>query len=172
MDSIEKETDKELEEEVLKRLELESKFKNGVGWFYWIAALSAINSIVMYLGSEWNFIVGLGITQIVDGLGIGLAESYGMLAQAVAVSINIIVVLLVAGIGSLARKGRIWAIIAGMIFYFADGLIFLYFKDFLPFGFHIFALFNIYSGLKALKELKNNQAANGDVENEEAVVAN
>ncbi len=38
--------------------------------------------------------------------------------------------------------------------YALDGLLFLIVEDFLSIGFHIFALYNIFVGLKALNKLK------------------
>ncbi len=38
-------------------------------WFYWIAALSAINAIATFAGSTWGFGLGLGITQLLAGIG-------------------------------------------------------------------------------------------------------
>ncbi len=34
----------------------ESTFKNGANWFYWIAALSLVNTILFRTGSSWTFI--------------------------------------------------------------------------------------------------------------------
>src|SRR5688572_28411552 len=45
---------------------LEMRLKSGASWFYWIAGLSIINSIAALSGAGWGFIVGLGVTQIVD----------------------------------------------------------------------------------------------------------
>ena len=51
------------------KLKIESKFKSGASWFFWIAGLSIINSIILLAGGQWNFIVGLGVTQIIDVIG-------------------------------------------------------------------------------------------------------
>src|SRR5215471_16932506 len=43
-----------------------ARLKSGASWFYWIAGLSLINSVVSFTGSSWRFILGLGITQLFD----------------------------------------------------------------------------------------------------------
>ena len=47
--------------------ELAAQTTNGASWFYWIAGLSAINSVVYLSGSDWSFLAGLGLTQLADG---------------------------------------------------------------------------------------------------------
>src|ERR1044071_6443875 len=42
---------------------LEKQLKGGGSWFYWIAGLSLVNSVLALSGSETRFILGLGITQ-------------------------------------------------------------------------------------------------------------
>ena len=39
----------------LKELtEIEARFKSGANWFYWVAALSLINSVSILSGSDWG----------------------------------------------------------------------------------------------------------------------
>lgn len=54
------------EVKIKERLELETRLNSGAGWFYWIAGLSLLNSIIMLSGSDLYFVIGLGITQIID----------------------------------------------------------------------------------------------------------
>jgi hypothetical protein len=120
-------------------LELESRLNSGAGWFYWIAGLSLLNSIIMLSGSDWYFVIGLGITQVIDAvIGSGTALIFDM-----------IVVSLLVVFGTLAKNRNNWIFIVGMILYGLDGILVLVFSDYLSFGFHIFALFGIYGGLKA-----------------------
>jgi hypothetical protein len=42
--------------------------KSGASWFYWIAALSLVNSIVAFTGSDWRFIINWAL-QIFDAIG-------------------------------------------------------------------------------------------------------
>src|SRR5438477_10996020 len=42
--------------------------RSGANWFYWIAALSLLNSIIFFTGSNFSFFVGLGLTPLIDAL--------------------------------------------------------------------------------------------------------
>lgn len=138
------------------RIKLEDRVKSGASWFYWIAALSIINSVILLANGEWSFIFGLGATQIVDGLALGFIESAPDLqsvAVAVAFIANLTIVTIFALFGFFARKSNPWAFWVGMVLYGLDGLLFLLFADYLSFGFHVFALWGMYGGLRALREL-------------------
>jgi hypothetical protein len=131
--------------------------KQGANWFYWIAALSAINSIIMLAHGEWAFIVGLGITQFVDGFAYALAEESPELestAMALAIGVNLVVVGTCALFGFLANRRMAWAFWVGMALYGSDGLLLLAFGDYLSFAFHLFALWGISAGLRALRAIK------------------
>jgi hypothetical protein len=139
------------------RLRVESQVKSGAGWFYWIAGLSLINSVIMMLGGGWSFIIGLGITQLIDAVAGVIAEelgpSTGIVIRIVAFVLDIGIAGIVAGFGIFARKRHKWAFIVGMVLYGLDGLIFLWAGDYLSIGFHLFALFGLYRGVKALGQL-------------------
>lgn len=127
--------------------------KGGASWFYWIAALSLINSIAIFAGGDINFIVGLGITQLIDGILLeltGTGNIYGLIASA-----------LISGMfflfGYFANKFSGSAFMAGIILYLLDSLIFLLVGDWLGLGFHAFALFMIISGYRQLKQLKSSE---------------
>src|SRR5215469_2722671 len=42
--------------------------RRSAGWFDWIAALSIVNSVISLFNGSWHFVVGLGITELIDGL--------------------------------------------------------------------------------------------------------
>jgi thiosulfate reductase/polysulfide reductase chain A len=44
---------------------VEQRLKGAASWFYWIAALSLINSIIVMAGGNWHFIIGMGVTTVV-----------------------------------------------------------------------------------------------------------
>ena len=120
-------------------------FQSGANWFFWIAGLSAINSFIILMGGEWSFIIGLGITLVFDAV----AREIGGLGFAVAIVLDVIVLLTFVGFGIFARKRHTWAFIVGMVLYSLDGLLFVLFQDWLSVGFHVFALFFIYKGMRA-----------------------
>ena len=108
-------------------------------------------------GGGWSFFIGLGITQVIDAFSGLLAEdlgsSAGTVVSVVAFALNIVIAGILAGFGVFARKRRKWAFIIGMVLYALDGLIFLWVKDFLSLGFHLYALLGLFRGVQALNLL-------------------
>jgi len=137
-----------------ERLRLESQFKSGANWFFFIAGLSVINSLVLLLGGTFNFIVGLGITQVISAL----ARELGPIWKTIAFVLSVIAAGFFVLFGALAKKRHKWAFIVGMILYAFDGLLFLLVQDWLSIAFHLFALYGIYKGLGALTSLNSLEA--------------
>ena len=129
---------------------LEKQLKGGGSWFYWIAALSVVNSVLALSGSETRFILGLGITQIFDTIGQGLASGAGL---ALAVVLDVLAAVAFVFFGVFANKRHTWSFIVGMALYALDGLIYLIAQEWLGVGFHVFALFCLFRGFKACREL-------------------
>lgn len=132
-----------------ERLRFENQFKSGANWFFWIAGLSIVNSVVILTGGAWSFIIGLGVTQIIDVIGYEM----GSIGTAVALGLDMLAAGVFVLFGALARKGYAAAFITGMVLYALDGLIFFAVADWLSVGFHAFALFCIFSGLTARRRL-------------------
>lgn len=143
---------------IQKKLYLDNRIRNGANWFFWIAGLSLINTIVFLFGGSFTFVIGLGATQIIDGFMSALSIQLGT-GWSIVRLIGFIVDAIVAGIfivfGFLGRKRFRVAIIIGMIVYALDGVILLLFKDFLGTAFHAFALFGIGGSIKSISELVN-----------------
>lgn len=137
---------------------LQEKVKASANWFYWIAALSVINSVSLLLESDFGFVVGLGVTQVIDAIALGAAEEVGgngsKILQAIAFGLDLLFAGGFALVGWLAGRGKAWAFVLGMTFYALDGVIFLLVQDWLSLGFHAFALFSIFVGYSALRQLK------------------
>lgn len=140
-----------------EKLKLENRLKNGASWFFWIAGLSLVNSVILMVGGQWNFLIGLGITQVIDGIASGIAAEAGADAANIIKMLAFAADIVVAGVfivfGVLAMKHYKLSFIIGMILYALDGLIFLIVPDLLSIGFHLFALFGLYSGLQAYNKL-------------------
>ena len=49
-----------------KNLALERQITNGANWFFWIAGLSLINSVLHLAGVSISFLIGLGLTELID----------------------------------------------------------------------------------------------------------
>lgn len=131
------------------RAQLEGRVASGANWFFWIAGLSIFNSAVVLLGSKWSFVVGLGITQLVDALVTHFAEQLGTGVAVAAFAFDLLVAGVFVMFGVFARKRHEWAFLVGMALYGLDGVLFLLARDWLSFGFHVFALYSIYTGLRA-----------------------
>jgi hypothetical protein len=116
-------------------------------WFYWIAGLSLINSAVVIFGGNFHFVVGLGVTSVVDVL----AKQAGNAGIVLDLIINGFVAGLFYLFGSQASKAQKWAFLVGMGLYALDGLLLLVARDILSVGFHAYALFCIYRGLAAME---------------------
>jgi len=136
-----------------EKTKIEDKLKSGANWFFWIAGLSFVNSILFLCSGKWNFIVGLGTTQLVDVIGLELIKSIGNAGYIVACVLSAIASGIFIFLGIFARKKCNWAFVAGMLAYAFDGQVFLFVQDYLGVGFHIFVLLLIAGGFKANKML-------------------
>ena len=127
----------------------EARLKSGAAWFYWIAGLSLVNSVVAFTGSDWRFILGLGITQIFDAFG----HDLGGAGKAVVLTLDLLAAGVLVFFGVFAHKHHLWAFVLGMVLIALDGLIFLFAQDWLGVGFHVFVLYCLFRGVKACREL-------------------
>jgi len=131
-----------------ERKALASQRRSGAQWFYWIAGLSLINAGIALSGQSWRFILGLGITQLVQELG---QESGGAGIKAGLVGLGVIAIF--GFLGHRAVAGYRWAFVVGMALYALDGAIFLLIQDWVGVGFHAFALMMIGRGYMAARRL-------------------
>ncbi len=144
-----------LQEDATQDLEtqLQSQHQSGAQWFYWIAALSLVNSAASWFGSDWGFVIGLGITQVFDAFATVLQEQLGPAVRFAAFGASLLVAgtFVLFGVISGRRSGL--AYVLGMTLYTLDGLLFLLVADWLSLGFHVFALFFIARGYLACRKL-------------------
>jgi hypothetical protein len=125
-----------------------TRARTGAKWFYWIAALSVINFLV--LGGQLHFGVGLGFTSLVHGL----AKRAGSTGHVVDIVINACAAGVFITFGYFATKVRKWAFLLGMALYLADGLLLVALRDILAVGFHTYALYAISRGLAAARQVQ------------------
>jgi len=125
-------------------------------WFYWIAGLSVINTLIAMSKAGLVFVVGLGTTQIIDGIASRM-ESGGM---AVALVLDAVVAGVFVLFGVFAKKGHSWSFLVGMILYALDGALILGLSllakadlPILALGFHGYVLYLLFMGWKASMEL-------------------
>ncbi len=126
-------------------LEDEHEVARGSNWFFWVAGLSLINTILMLSNSNYSMVIGLGVTQLMDGIA-STMESKA--ATGIALGLDVVVVGFLIGIGFLSRKNRIVFLI-GIILYALDSLIYVMMSDWLSVAFHAFVLVKMFAGFKA-----------------------
>src|ERR671937_537168 len=51
--------------------------KAGAAWFYWIAGLSLLNTVMVMVEAKRTFAVGLGVTVVADAIGMQAAQNPG-----------------------------------------------------------------------------------------------
>ncbi len=136
------------------RVELEQRMKGGANWFYWIAGLSLVNSVMFALGSPVSFLGGLGLALVMDVFVGEIVENGGpAILRVIAIFFNFALFAVFAFFGYYAGKRFKGVFVAGIILYLLDGLLVLLFGDYLMAGFHAFALIFIVRGYLACLNL-------------------
>jgi hypothetical protein len=91
----------------------------GANWFFWVAALSMLNSILGLLKIGLSFTLGLWATQLFDAWGVKVGGPGPILAMI----FDVIAVGLLLVVGILARQGQGWIFILGVSLYLLDALL-------------------------------------------------
>ncbi|MEY4386641.1 MAG: hypothetical protein RLY20_1924 [Verrucomicrobiota bacterium] len=128
-----------------------ARLRSGASWFYWVAGLSLINSVVALTGSNWRLIFGLGVTQLIAELG----TNFGGAAVAVTFVLNLIATGVFVLFGVFAHKRHLWAFIAGGVLFLLDLVFLLLVQDWISVAFHAWVLFSFFMGAKACHELNS-----------------
>lgn len=136
--------------QIQQKLILQSQIKGSASWFYWIAGLSVVNSVVALSGSNWHFIAGLGITEIIDYV----AKGAGNAGIVVAVMLDAFAAGMFVLFGVFANKRQSWAFFVGMTFYGLDALLLVMGQLWLGIAFHAYVLYRIWAGVSANNQLK------------------
>ena len=125
---------------------------HGADWFFWIAILSLINSLIVFYYQTPNSPLALGITRWLDGTtsGFNASMTTGGLVT------NILVALVLAIFGLLSRRGNDIAFVVGIFLYVIDAMLVIGLQDFFGFGVHLIALFFLVKGLLASRHVREN----------------
>ena len=136
--------------------------RNAANWFWWVAGLSAVNSVATALESQYGMILGLGVTQIFDLLMVGALQEASGTGETIVKAVHLALVAGAVGffylMGQKARQLKLWAFVLGMLVYAADALIFVYIQDWIGVGFHAFVLFMIWGGYGIAKQIREHAA--------------
>ena len=125
---------------------------HGADWFFWLAILSVINSLIVYNYNTPNTPIALAITQWVDGTTSGFNSS---MTTSWLVT-NILIAGVLAMFGVLARRGSDIAFVVGIFVYVIDAFLMIGLRDFFGFGVHLIALFFLVKGLFASRHVREN----------------
>jgi hypothetical protein len=136
---------------------LQRQMRNGANNFFWIAALSIANSIFFLISTRSTFVVGLGITQFIDTIFHNISLAYPnstLLIRCLGLLPDILFCGVFVLCGFLALRGYRWGFIAGLILFGLDAILTLISSDIFGFGFHLFFLWFLIIGLRALNNLE------------------
>ncbi len=128
---------------------LRQRIRTSAQWFYWVAALSLINSLIYLFKGDVSFLAGLAVSQIADAF----AAHLGFFGPYFNLGLDLIIAFFVCGFGYLAAQGSRAALIVGMILYALDGGIYLLFSAYLPALFHAYVLYRMGRGWMARRQL-------------------
>src|SRR5262245_35412931 len=123
-----------------ERRQLEAKFHGGANWFFWIAALSVINSLISLTEGGPQFVVGLGVTRVANEVATEVVKqnpASAMVAKGIAFAFTCLAAGFFAAIGAGSRKGWVWVFAIGIFFYTLDALPLLLYPDWLSIAFHL-----------------------------------
>jgi hypothetical protein len=131
------------------------RMRRGAGWFLTIGILSGVNAVLQIFGLNIRFIFGLGITQAADAAAHGTGQS-GTITMVVVDGLFILMLILCC---KWAKTGSQGAFLGGMIAYALDGVLLLLFSMWLDAAVHAYALWMIWQGYSASRELAQMQQA-------------
>jgi len=118
------------------------RVRRGAGWFLTIGLLSGVNSLLQIFDAKIRFIFGLGITRVMGQGG----------TTVILVVDGLFIVMLIL-CSRWAKTGSQGAFLGGMIAYALDGVLLLYFSMWLDAAVHAYALWMIWQGYSASREL-------------------
>jgi hypothetical protein len=124
------------------------RMRRGAGWFLTIAILSGVNSLLQIFDAKIRFIFGLGITQVVDTMARGMERG-----TMVVIVVDGLFILMLILCSRWAKTGSQGAFLGGMIAYALDGVLLLMFSMWLDAAVHAYALWMIWQGYSASREL-------------------
>ena len=124
---------------------------HGADWFFWLAILSLINTLLVYYYNLPNTPIALGVTQWLDG-----TNAFGVSMSSQSLGLNIIIAGVLAMFGLLARRGSDLAFVVGIFLYVLDAFLIVGQREFWGFGIHLIGLFFLVKGLLASRHIREN----------------
>ena len=138
-----------------------ARIKPSASWFDWIAILSVVNAVIALGNGSWNFLLGLGITSVANGMA-----ARGEITPVASLVITGVAAAFFWLMGRFAKMGQKWALILGMALYALDGAVLLLASPppWLMIGFHVYALIMLaraFSAINASEAVKADARAHG-----------
>lgn len=134
-----------------------------INMFYWIAALSVVNSLCLLIIGKSTLIFGMAFTRYMDIFAIDQAQKVSPQAAMIIRIITISPDVLFAGLfflfGYLGHRKNQKAVIAGIVLYALDAVIWLIYKDWLVNLFHIWMLVLLIPAAVSISKWKKLQAS-------------
>lgn len=124
---------------------VDTAVQSAARWFWWIAGLSLVNTVLFYTGSTVNFVLGLGMTTLANLLFVDQVP--------LALALSTLTIGFYVLVGWQAVQGRLWAFYIGLVVYAADALIYMRVDDWMSVAFHGVAIFYIARGVVRAREL-------------------
>jgi hypothetical protein len=128
---------------------LEKRVKSGGSWYYWVAALSLVNSVMAFSGGGGGFVIGLSVTQFMDAM----LSADGGVMKGVGLALGVLAAGVFALFGVFACKRHVWAFIVGMLFYGLDTILTVLAEQWLGLAFHGWVLFSLFIGTRAAMQI-------------------
>ncbi len=128
----------------------------GANWFFWIVALSLVNAVLISGGSDRVLAIGTNATLIMDyAMKEAIAKSANMAGafRGMEVIFDILVLGFYGFCGWMAVRGKPWAFYLGMTVFALDTLISVIDVDVIGGLIHAWALFTMWQGAQALKQM-------------------
>jgi hypothetical protein len=131
--------------------------RSGANWFFWLAAFSVVNSLVVYFFGTRNSMVAFALTQWIDGTS-GAMTTEGVIPplHTSKLVFDLLIAVAFAGFGYFARRGNDLAFVVGTFLYVIDAMLMIGLKDFFGFSFHLLGLYFLMRGLLASRHLREN----------------
>jgi len=127
---------------------LERICKNAASWLYWIAGVTAVISTINFFGGRMIGYLGLFVPTILSG-----DRSYGRIESIVGLILAAVSAIVYGGLGFVASKGARWAFVVGILLYAIDTAIFAFAREWIGVALHVYALYIIFRGVGAAKQL-------------------
>ncbi len=141
--------------------ELFARGKNGAAWFYWIAGLSIVNTVMVLAEGGRRFALGLVVTMVGDAVAAKALKPGGeMSLLLVALAFNAFVLGLFIVCGRLSQRRMLSIYALGMVLYLLDAIFSFMLSGFMRtgggfigIGIHAYALWSMWSGFVAYRQL-------------------